>query len=200
MEEMRIERTMKLKKRVFAKDDDKPLAIKIKKRKPRVKADGRMDYSDLSRLLQDIDRLSPVDENTLLTEDVAHDLKDKILRGLTDEQACNLCGVNYGTFTQWLVRYEPFKEFIRRVKAQVEYDALEHIQEAMGGGTWSAAAWFLERKWPHRYGKRDVLKQQIYHVHMEFVRIVLDIVNNEDPALKTRILNELKQRKIDIGS
>ncbi len=198
MSEMIVEREMRLKKPVF-KGDDKPLAIRIKKRKPRKKTDGRPDYSDLSELLQDIDRTSPVNESTLLTKDVADDLQEKILRGLTEEQACNLCGVNYGIYSEWLARYPLFKEFIRRVKAQVEFDTLEHIKEAMEGGSWQSAAWFLERKWPHRYGKRDVLKQQIYHVHMEFVRIVLDIVNNEDPSIKTKILNELKKRKIDIS-
>jgi len=80
-----------------------------------------------------------------------------------------------------------------------EYDALFYIKEAMQGGTWPASAWFLERKYPQRYGKRDVLKQQIYHIHIEFVRIVLEIINDADPAIKAQVLNELKARKIDIG-
>lgn len=198
MSDMVIERELKLKKPIF-KGDDRTLAVTIKKRKPRKKTDGRSDYSDLSELLRDIERTKAVEEYTLLTKDVADDLREKILRGLTEEQACNLCGVNYGTYSRWLTKYPLFKEYIRRIKAQVEFDTLEHIQEAMEGGSWQSAAWFLERKWPHRYGKRDVLKQQIYHVHMEFVRIVLDIVNNEDPSIKTRILDELKKRKIDLS-
>jgi hypothetical protein len=198
MEKMEVSKSMSLKKSVFKKDNDKPLAIKIYSRKPRKRKDGKLDYSDLSELLQDIDRVKPVDERTILTKDVADDLRDKILRGLTEEQACEMAGVNYGTYAQWLLKYPLFKEFIRRIKAQVEHDALAYIQEAMAGGTWSAAAWFLERKWPQRYGKRDVLKQQIYHVHLEFVRVVLDIVNDQDPAIRAKILGELKRRKIDI--
>jgi len=199
MTDMEVTKSMSLKKPVFKKDD-KPLAIRIRKRKPKKRIDGRMDYSDYSDLLRDIDRTKPVDENTLLTKDVTDDLKDKILRGLTDEQACELVGVNYGTYSQWLLRYPLFKEFIRRCKAQVEFDALEYIKDAMSGGTWSAAAWFLERKYPQRYGKRDVLKQQIYHVHMEFVRVVVDVINEQDPEIKATILGKLKAKKIDLGS
>jgi hypothetical protein len=199
MGEMEVSKSMSLKKQIFKKDD-KPLAIRIRKRKPKKRTDGRVDYSDYSDLLQDIDKTRPVDDNTLLTKDVADDLKDKILRGLTDEQACELVGVKYGTYSQWLLRYPLFKEFIRRCKAQVEFDALEYIKDAMSGGTWAAAAWFLERKYPQRYGKRDVLKQQIYHVHMEFVRVVVDVINEQDPEIKAAILGKLKAKKIDLGS
>jgi hypothetical protein len=200
MDKVEVTKTMTLKKPIFKKDRDKPLTVRIQTRKPKKRKTGKLDYSDYSELLQDIDREKPVDDKTILTKDVADDLKEKILRGLTDEQACELVGVGYRTFALWLQKYPLFKEFIRRCKAQVEFDALEYIQDAMGGGTWAAAAWFLERKYPQRYGKRDVLKQQIYSVHMEFVRVVLDIVNEEDPEIKTRILNKLKAKKIDLGS
>jgi hypothetical protein len=199
MGEVEITKSIELKKPIF-KGNDKPLAIKIYKRKSKKRKDGKLDYSELSELLQDIDRTSLVDERVILTKDVADDLRDKILRGLTDEQACELVGIGYGTFANWVIKYPLFKEFIRRVKAQVEFDALEYIKDAMSGGTWSAAAWFLERKYPQRYGKRDVLKQQIYHVHIEFVRVVLDVINEQDPVIRTNILNKLKAKKIDLGS
>jgi len=35
---------------------------------------------------------------------------------------------------------------------------------------------------------------------MEFVRVVLDIVNNQDPVIRDAIIGELKKRKIDIES
>jgi hypothetical protein len=200
MGKMEITKSMTLKKPIFKKGNEEPLVIRIKSRKPKKRRDGKLDYSDHSDLLQDIDRERPVDERTLLTKDVALDLEAKILRGLTEEQACELVGVAYSTYSQWLVKYPLFKKFIRRVKAQVEFETLEYIQEAMGGGTWSAAAWFLERKYPQRYGKRDVLKQQIYMVHIEFIRVVLDVINNADPTMRARVLSDLKARKIDIGS
>ena len=113
------------------------------------------------------------------------DLRDKILRGLTDQQACELVGVDYDTYSRWLVAYPQFRDFIRRVKAQVEFDALEYMHDAMDGGIWQAASWFLERKYPQRYGKRDVLKQQIYMVHIEFVKIVTQVINEQDPIIKS---------------
>jgi len=200
MGKMEVTKSMTLKKPIFKKDNNKPLTIRIRSRKPKKRTDGRLDYSDHSDLLQDIDRTRPIDEKTLLTKDVTLDLEEKILRGLTEEQACELVGVSYETYSKWLIRYPLFKEFIRRVKAQVEFEALKHVQDAMSGGTWSAAAWFLERKYPQRYGKRDVLKQQIYHVHIEFIRQVLQVINEADPIMKAKVLTELKARKIDIGS
>ena len=200
MGKVEITKSMTLKKPIFKKDNDKPLTIRIRSRKPKKRTDGRLDYSDHSDLLQDIDRTRPISEKTLLTKDVTLDLEEKILRGLTEEQACELVGVAYETYSKWLRNYPLFKEFIRRVKAQVEFEALEWIHNAMEGGTWSAAAWFLERKYPQRYGKRDVLKQQIYMVHIEFIRIVLDVINSADPTMKAKILGDLKSRKIDIGS
>ncbi len=198
MGKMEITKSMTLKKPIFKKDNDKPLTVRIRFRKPKKRTDGRLDYSDHSDLLQDIDRTRPISEKTLLTKDVALDLQEKILRGLTEEQACELVGVSYDTYSKWLVNYPLFKEFIRRVKSQVEFEALKHVQDAMSGGTWSASAWFLERKWPQRYGKRDVLKQQIYMVHIEFVKIVTQVINEQDPIIKTEILNRLKAKKIDL--
>ena len=196
MGEMEVIKSISLKNPIFG--DDKPLTVRIRPRKPKKRTDGRLDYSDYSDLLQDIDRVRPVDDRTILTKDVADDLRNKILRGLTEEQACELVGVKYATYSQWLIKYPLFKEFIRRVKAEVEFEALEFIKDAMKGGTWSAAAWFLERKWPQRYGKRDVLKQQIYHTHIEFIRVVLGVINDQDPIIRAKIQNELKKRKIDI--
>lgn len=196
MDKMEVVKSMSLKKPIFK--ENRLLSIRIKPRKPKKRTDGKLDYSDYSELLQDIDKIEPVSDKTLLTKDVTSDLRDKILRGLTEEQACELVGVSYSTYSQWLIKYPLFKEFIRRVKAEVEFDALEHIKDAMSGGTWSAAAWFLERKWPQRYGKRDMLKQEIYHTHISFVKVVIDVINAQDPMIRTKILNDLKAKKIDL--
>jgi transposase len=197
MSEVEIRRSMRLANPIF-KDRDRPLIVKIKRRKAKIRRDGRLDYTDYSELLSNLDKRSPVDERTLLTKGVAEDLKTYILRGLDEEQACNLASIGHSTYAKWLIRYPQFKEFIRRVKAQVEFETLEHIQNAAGGGVWSAAAWFLERKYPQKYGRRDVLKQQIFHVHQQFIKIVLQTINDVDPAMRTKIVNDLKAKKIDL--
>jgi len=200
MSKVEVTRSLTLANPLFKKDKDKPLAIKVKIRKPVKRRDGRLDYSDYSELLRSIDNRKPVDERTLLTKAVANDLKTYILRGLNEDQACDLAGISPSTYSQWLVRYPQFKEFIRRVKAQAEFEALEYIQDAAKGGIWSAAAWYLERKYPQRYGRRDVLKQEIFMVHRKFINVVLKIINEESPELRAKIINQLKAEKIDIES
>jgi hypothetical protein len=54
---------------------------------------------------------------------------------------------------------ERLLEFLASVeKAEADAHArnLLLIQTAAQGGTWQAAAWFLERKYPHLYGRRAV--------------------------------------------
>jgi len=197
MSRVEVTRSLELKNPIFKKGK-RPLSVKVTIRKPKKRKTGRLDYSDYSELLRDIDRRNPVNERTLLTKAVAEDLKTYILRGLDEERACELAGVDFRTYHQWTLRYPLFKEFIRRVKAQVEFDTLEHIKDAAEGGIWSAAAWFLERKYPQRYGRRDVLKQEIFHVHRKFISVVLGVINQESPELKTKIIQNLKKEKIDI--
>jgi transposase len=197
MSEVEVRRSMELKNPLFKENKGKPLIVKIKRRKPKERA-GKLDYSDYSELMANLDKMHPVDDKTLLTKAVAEDLKTYILRGLDEEQACNLAGIAHITYSKWLIKYPQFKEFIRRVKAQVEFETLEHIQTAAGGGIWAAAAWFLERKYPQKYGRRDVLKQQIFHVHQTFIKMVLNVINDADPALRAKIVNDLKAKKIDL--
>jgi hypothetical protein len=82
---------------------------------------------------------------------------------------------------------------------RVEDDALNYIKEAMGGGTWQASAWMLERKYPAKYGKRDMLKQEIFYSHQKFVKIILEVINEASPELRATVVNRLRASKIDLG-
>lgn len=175
------------------------LASVTKEREPVVRANGREDYSDYSELLSSVDRIGQVHPTTSLTKAVVEDLKTYISRGLGLREVCSLVGVPWMTFKLWRTRYPRFDEFIEKCVAEVEIETLDEIREAGKGGTWQASAWMLERRWPERYGKRDVLKQEIYWKHMEFVKIVLEVINDADPTLKSEIVSKLRTLKIDIG-
>lgn len=56
--------------------------------------------------------------------------------------------------TETDLRYAAFAEEVEKARAQSEVRALTHIQQAALDGTWQAAAWFLERSHPQRWGRR----------------------------------------------
>jgi len=149
--------------------------------------------------MQSINRRGPVNERTNLTEAVVVDLQTYIERGLSLRDACTLSGVSHDVFKAWLRSYPAFKEFIDMCLVRVESDALTYIKEAMEGGTWQASAWMLERKFPAKYGKRDMLKQEIFHNHQKFVKIILEVINEASPELRATVVNRLRAESIDIG-
>lgn len=56
---------------------------------------------------------------------------------------------------------EPYVDFFEKVKdaeAKAEVLNIGLIQRAATGGTWQAAAWYLERKYPDRWGRKDHLR------------------------------------------
>lgn len=191
-------------KELLLKDPLKPnrrkkLASVTKERKPVIRATGREDYSDYSERLRSVERTGQVHPSTSLTKAVVEDLKTYISRGLGLREVCSLVGVPWMTFQLWRTRYPLFDKFIEKCVAEVEMEALDEVREAGRGGVWQASAWALERRWPERYGKRDIVKQEIYHKHIEFVKIVLEVINDADPALKAEIVSRLRTRKINIG-
>lgn len=168
-------------------------------RNHKTRNNGHEDFSDYSEFIDSMTRERPIRDDCMLTEAVVHDLETFIIRGLDLKQAAVLAGIPWRTFEGWRHRYPRFNEFIDKCLTLAESDALHQIQESMKGGVWQASAWFLERKWPNRYGKRDILKQEIYYKHMEFVKVVLEVINAADPAIRGEIVNRLRSRKIDFG-
>jgi len=80
------------------------------------------------------------------------------------ETAANLAGLNRTTVFSWLRQGaqtkdpdSPHKRFLDAVKEAESYaeaDALERLR-AHGGQYWQAEAWYLERRHPRRWGRKD---------------------------------------------
>lgn len=87
------------------------------------------------------------------------------------------CSVN--TIRREAERNADFGEQLRRSEMYAELSPLRSMQQAIGTH-WRAAAWFLERAYPHRFGRRDPAtfnSQQARRLLTE----VLDIVASEMP-------------------
>lgn len=103
-----------------------------------------------------------------LTPEVQKIICDNIRLGMTYKLACMGARVSDATFFSWKAKAEKPKarkiyvEFLDAVKqAESEYIqiGLATIRREAINGTWQAAAWLLERRYPQEYGqlKRDPL-------------------------------------------
>jgi len=100
---------------------------------------------------------------TKLTKQV----KDAILLAVTAGNfltvAAAYAGIAETTLYKWIERGEageqPFKEFaesLKKARANAEVQSVALIRKAANGGTWQAAAWYLERSAHNRWGRQRI--------------------------------------------
>lgn len=100
---------------------------------------------------------------TSLTPEMQQRIVDAITAGNYLDTAASYAGIARSTLHDWLKRgrakeaEEPFASFVAAVdeamgKAETRFVAL--IAEA-AKTTWTAGAWWLERRYPERWGRRD---------------------------------------------
>ena len=53
--------------------------------------------------------------------------------------------------------YLEFSEAVKKARAEAEGAHIRNIRKAADNGTWQASAWFLERSFPKKWGKRSTL-------------------------------------------
>ena len=95
-----------------------------------------------------------------LTPQLAAKLAEIIASGVTYAVAAKYVGISRATLHRWLERgrkkgsgaFRQLRRDVGRALAQAELRAVLVIQKA-GAKQWQAAAWFLERRWPHRWGR-----------------------------------------------
>jgi len=103
---------------------------------------------------------------TKLTPETQREFLSALRSGCTRKDAARYVGVHPDSIYLWLKRgsepeaEDPYREFFRlvnRAERSVKIRALGIIQQAQEGD-WKAAAWWLERKHPEEFGRRDRLR------------------------------------------
>jgi len=103
-------------------------------------------------------------------EDRAEKLLQAVRGGNYLETAARYAGISYQTLRRWLLKadepdappeYVAFKEQLEKARADAEVAALAKIQKAASEGAWQASAWYLERSWPERWGRRDTNRVEL---------------------------------------
>ena len=98
---------------------------------------------------------------TKLNDETQNRIVTALLRGNYQETAARYAGINVDTFYEWMKRgreepgtiYSEFSEAVEAAKAAAEVRDVTLIDRAAEEGSWQAAAWKLERKYPHRWGR-----------------------------------------------
>jgi len=99
---------------------------------------------------------------TKLTPDVQERICQAIQLGATYELAAQYGGVHYQTFLDWMEKgradvakqpYLAFYEAIKLCEGKAVAGWLAKIEKAASEGSWQAAAWKLERRYPKEYGR-----------------------------------------------
>lgn len=96
-----------------------------------------------------------------LTPELTEQLCALIRDGHYLAHAAEAVGVHRSTVHRWLQRgaeaksgpYRAFYDAFKKAEAELQQRCLERIQQAADNGTWQAAAWLLERRFP-RYWSR----------------------------------------------
>jgi hypothetical protein len=100
---------------------------------------------------------------TKLTPESQATITSSIADGLPFRVACQRAGISMVTFESWRRRGERDRQGIffdfRIAVKKAEADAIARnvgiIQQAATDGTWTASAWWLERRYPEEWGRRE---------------------------------------------
>lgn len=75
--------------------------------------------------------------------------------GNTRRAAASFAEIDHATFYRWLDEDATFRDSVEKAEADAEARFLGQIAKAASDGTWTAAAWWLERRRPDDYRRRD---------------------------------------------
>ena len=115
-----------------------------------------------------VDPVKKKSRKSKLTRARCEKIVEGVLKGNYITTVCKSVGISTSTYNNWKKKgeqgIEPYATFYERVteaEAQAEMDILDVIYtNAIDGGNWLSSAWILERKYPHRFGKREQMALQ----------------------------------------
>ena len=146
-----------------------------------------------------------VGRKSKLTEELVLRAVELISQGNYVSTVCAHLGIGESTWYRWMEqgeqanrgRYREFWEAIKKAETEAEIQALRGVLAA-GKTNWQAYAWYLERKFPDKYGRRERLEAdvshsgQVSHEHdykSELIEAIL-----EDEEASQRVKEHYRQR------
>lgn len=87
------------------------------------------------------------------SKEMTHDIVELLKEGGNRTDVVKIVGIHYDTFMEWMKRTE-FSEAIKKAEAEGKQEHIRVIKKA-AEKTWTAAAWWLERKYPNEFGLKN---------------------------------------------
>jgi len=104
--------------------------------------------------------------------------------GNTRRTAAALAGVDVTSLARWLTRYADFAAAIQKAEADAEASHVANIQAEATDGTWTASAWWLERRRHKDWGRVDrveiMVRQQAERLAEELGVDVADVLREAE--------------------
>ena len=142
---------------------------------------------------------------------IAQKIGEHLRAGLNFRQTCAVLGIGEQTLRQWRREKPELCAEISRAQGQAVADRLALINTA-ATKSWQAAAWWLERKYPHDWGRPTDLTvdAKILHVHEdeaavhEYQRTVLEqklryALNLAPNATDEEVQYAFETKQINVG-
>ena len=104
-------------------------------------------------------KLTPEIQDTIcnwLKKGAEEDAKQEEIKALTSGDT-SLPAIKEDSDIELVYIYSEFSEAVARARAEAEGAHIKNIRRAADNGTWQASAWFLERSFPKKWGKRSTL-------------------------------------------
>jgi transposase len=139
---------------------------------------------------------------TKFTKEVQDQLYQLIKEGNYFDTSCKIAGISYSTFREWIIKGEQdgkgkffdFSEAIKKAEAEAEAKRVEMILKAGMIQDWKANAWYLERKYPDRWGKVDRLEASVKSENINKQEYFIEQMIQNDPET-VELVRQLYRRQ-----
>lgn len=78
-------------------------------------------------------------------------------KGCSYKDACAMEGISYQTFNEWSKEKSEFSDAIKKAEVECKAGRIVIILRA-ADKSWQAAAWFLERRYPAEFARKEAPK------------------------------------------
>lgn len=87
---------------------------------------------------------------------------DALEAGNTRRAACQYAGIDQDTLGRWCARFADFADRAREAEATAEIRAVAIVRQGIESGDTADAKWWLERRRPDDYARRDKVDLEVY--------------------------------------
>jgi transposase-like protein len=133
------------------------------------------------------------------------EIKERMLQGFRlgnyVHTVCASVGITKETFYQWMKKarsgdkkFAPFARKVAEALSIAEMRDLATIQKA-SAEQWQAAAWRLERRYPHRWGRK--YEQRVAATVAHVATSILDLPSRMPPAAVRTVVAALLEHETD---